>query len=92
MEPKSSSPLLACCKRFEQTWVCRRVSHDIEMASTSRHDLLSESEASELFGDYIDEDSQTVQQVMSPDGMSDVRTTRSKGKCYVNDCFFPDGF
>lgn len=42
---------------------CRRVSHDTEMASTSGHHILSESEASELFGDYIDEDSQTVQQV-----------------------------
>ena len=40
---------------------CRRASHDTDVAASPA--LLSESEASELFGDYIDEDSQTVQRV-----------------------------
>ncbi|KAL0023872.1 hypothetical protein WJX79_002364 [Trebouxia sp. C0005] len=39
--------------------VSRRASHDTDVAASPA--LLSESEASELFGDYIDEDSQTVQ-------------------------------
>lgn len=43
---------------------CRRASHDTDVAASPA--LLSESEASELFGDYIDEDSQTVQRVRAP--------------------------
>ena len=41
---------------------CRRTSRDTDAASTAGA-LLSESEASELFGEYIDEDSQTVHHV-----------------------------
>lgn len=41
---------------------CRRTSRDTDVASTAGA-LLSESEASELFGEYIDEDSQTVHHV-----------------------------
>ena len=40
----------------------RRTSRDTDVASTAGA-LLSESEASELFGEYIDEDSQTVHHV-----------------------------
>ena len=43
---------------------CRRTSRDTDVASTAGA-LLSESEASELFGEYIDEDSQTVHHVSS---------------------------
>ena len=43
---------------------CRRASHETDVAASPA--LLSESEASELFGDYIDEDSQTVQRVRPP--------------------------
>ncbi len=43
---------------------CRRASHDTDVAASPA--LLSDSEASELFGDYIDEDSQTVQRVRPP--------------------------
>ena len=40
-------------------------SRDTDVGSAATPGLLSESEASELFGDYIDEDSQTVQHVSS---------------------------
>ena len=42
----------------------RRTSNDTDVAASPA--MLSESEASELFGDYIDEDSQTVQHVRPP--------------------------
>ena len=45
----------------------RRTSRDADVGSVATPGMLSESEASELFGDYIDEDSQTVQHVSLPD-------------------------
>ncbi|KAL3152495.1 hypothetical protein ABBQ32_001530 [Trebouxia sp. C0010 RCD-2024] len=55
----------------------RRTSRDADVAG-SAGGLLSESEASELFGEYIDEDSQTVQHDV--DGSSSANVTNSSHK------------